>query len=257
MYLKLVCSKSKVFVGRVALCIPLLLHTLGGSGFWGWGHPGNWDSCCSRTCWSQRGAGLLDNQQTTELQLWRALNAGLAQLTQCGCTFSSHIVDLEPGCTDPSFSSPSAADFAFLCNGASEDSERGVELRERPRYEYGPGLEDPHYGLPSPYYNYLESEYGSPDAGFPRREPSSEFRGSPLHHGPARSPPRYLPSQPGECWTQTVSMGTASSFPPWPGCSRLGASSVPGSWESGLASPALSCCTPDIPFVAGLRLTLL
>uniref|UniRef100_A0A8C0VAM5 Latent-transforming growth factor beta-binding protein 1 n=1 Tax=Cyanistes caeruleus TaxID=156563 RepID=A0A8C0VAM5_CYACU len=78
----------------------------------------------------------------------------------------------------------SSADFAFLCNGASEDSERGAELRERPRYEYGPGLEDPHYGIPSPYYNYLESEYGNPDAGFPRREPSSEFHGSPLHHGP-------------------------------------------------------------------------
>uniref|UniRef100_A0A8C3Q4P9 Latent-transforming growth factor beta-binding protein 1 n=1 Tax=Geospiza parvula TaxID=87175 RepID=A0A8C3Q4P9_GEOPR len=91
----------------------------------------------------------------------------------------------------------SSADFAFLCNGASEDSERGGELRERPRYEYGPGLEDPHYGLPSPYYNYLESEYGSPEAGFPRRVPSSEFRGSPLHHGPARSPPRYLPGQTG------------------------------------------------------------
>ncbi|XP_068048939.1 latent-transforming growth factor beta-binding protein 2 isoform X4 [Anomalospiza imberbis] len=91
----------------------------------------------------------------------------------------------------------SSADFAFLCNGASEDSERGAELRERPRYEYGPGLEDPHYGLPSPYYNYLESEYGNPDAGFPRREPSSEFHGSPLHHGPARSPHRYLPGQTG------------------------------------------------------------
>uniref|UniRef100_A0A8D2M4D1 Latent-transforming growth factor beta-binding protein 1 n=1 Tax=Zonotrichia albicollis TaxID=44394 RepID=A0A8D2M4D1_ZONAL len=94
----------------------------------------------------------------------------------------------------------SSADFAFLCNGASEDSERGGELRERPRYEYGPGLEDPHYGLPSPYYNYLESEYGSPEASFPRRVPSSEFRGSPLHHGPARSPPRYLPGQTGEYW---------------------------------------------------------
>ncbi|XP_058663182.1 latent-transforming growth factor beta-binding protein 2 isoform X3 [Ammospiza caudacuta] len=91
----------------------------------------------------------------------------------------------------------SSADFAFLCNGASEDSERGGELRERPRYEYGPGLEDPHYGLPSPYYNYLESEYGSPEASFPRRVPSSEFRGSPLHHGPVRSPPRYLPGQTG------------------------------------------------------------
>uniref|UniRef100_A0A663DVE4 Latent-transforming growth factor beta-binding protein 1 n=1 Tax=Aquila chrysaetos chrysaetos TaxID=223781 RepID=A0A663DVE4_AQUCH len=57
----------------------------------------------------------------------------------------------------------SSADFAFLCNGASEDSERGAELRERPRYEYAPGLEDPHYGLPSPdmgpYYNYLESDW--------------------------------------------------------------------------------------------------
>ncbi|XP_050752785.1 latent-transforming growth factor beta-binding protein 2 isoform X2 [Gymnogyps californianus] len=95
----------------------------------------------------------------------------------------------------------SSADFAFLCNGASEDSERGAELREGPRYEYAPGLEDPHYGLPSPdmgpYYNYLESEYGNPDAGFPRREPNSEFRGSPLHRGPGRSPPRYLPSQTG------------------------------------------------------------
>lgn len=178
----------------------LLLHRLGGSGSWGWEHPGNWGSCCSRTCWPQTGASLLDNQQTTELQLWRALNAGLAHLTQYGCAPSGHIVDLEPGCTDPSFSSSPAADFAFLCNGASEDSERGAELRERPRYEYGPGLDDPHYGLPSPYYNYLESEYGNPDAGFPRREPSSEFRGSPFHHGPARSPPRYLPSQAGEYW---------------------------------------------------------
>ncbi|XP_051477297.1 latent-transforming growth factor beta-binding protein 2 isoform X3 [Apus apus] len=95
----------------------------------------------------------------------------------------------------------SSADFAFLCNGASEDTERWSELRERPRYEYGPGLEDPHYGLPNPdmgpYYNYLESEYGSPDAGVPRREPNSEFHGSPLHHGPGRSPPRYLPGQTG------------------------------------------------------------
>uniref|UniRef100_A0A8B9DGC2 Latent-transforming growth factor beta-binding protein 1 n=1 Tax=Anser cygnoides TaxID=8845 RepID=A0A8B9DGC2_ANSCY len=98
----------------------------------------------------------------------------------------------------------SSADFAFLCSGASEDSDRGAEVRERPRYEYGPGLEDPHYGLTSPdmgpYYNYLESEYGNPDAGFPRREPSSEFRGSPFHHGPGRPPPRYLPSQTGEYW---------------------------------------------------------
>uniref|UniRef100_A0A8B9FUM0 Latent-transforming growth factor beta-binding protein 1 n=1 Tax=Amazona collaria TaxID=241587 RepID=A0A8B9FUM0_9PSIT len=95
----------------------------------------------------------------------------------------------------------SSADFAFLCNGASEDSERGAELQERPRYEYGPGLEDPHYGLPSPdmgpYYNYLESEYGNPDSGSPRREPNSEFRGSPLHYGPGRSPPHYLPSHTG------------------------------------------------------------
>lgn len=120
---------------------------------------------------------------------------------------SPAIADLpspEPGCTNPSFSLTTSADFAFLCNGASEDRERGAELRERPRYEYGPGLEDPHYGLPSPdmgpYYNYLESEYGNPDAGFPRREPNSEFRGSPLHHGPGRSPPHYLPSQTGEYW---------------------------------------------------------
>uniref|UniRef100_A0A8C3Q1V5 Latent-transforming growth factor beta-binding protein 1 n=1 Tax=Chrysolophus pictus TaxID=9089 RepID=A0A8C3Q1V5_CHRPC len=60
----------------------------------------------------------------------------------------------------------SSADFAFLCNGASEDSDRGAEVRERPRYEYGPGLEDPHYGLPNPdmgpYYNYLESDFPSP-----------------------------------------------------------------------------------------------
>uniref|UniRef100_A0A8B9DJC9 Latent transforming growth factor beta binding protein 2 n=1 Tax=Anser cygnoides TaxID=8845 RepID=A0A8B9DJC9_ANSCY len=62
----------------------------------------------------------------------------------------------------------SSADFAFLCSGASEDSDRGAEVRERPRYEYGPGLEDPHYGLTSPdmgpYYNYLESEYALPPA---------------------------------------------------------------------------------------------
>lgn len=142
-------------------------------------------------------------QQATELQLCRLLNRGLALFVWCGCTLSGHTrsTSLEPGCTD-SFLSPLAADFAFLCNGASEDSERGAELRERPRYEYGPGLEDPHYGLASPdmgpYYNYLESEYGNPDAGFPRREPNSEFRGTSLHHGPGRSPPHYLPSQTGE-----------------------------------------------------------
>lgn len=250
MCLKLVCSKLSVFEGRVALCIPLLLHTLGGSGSWGWELPGNWGSCCSRICWPQTEASLLDNQQTTELQLWRALKAGLAQMTQCGCTPSGHIVDLEPGCTDPSFSSLPAADFAFLCNGASEDSERGGELRERPRYEYGPGLEDPHYGLPSPYYNYLESEYGSPEAGFPRRVPSSEFRGSPLHHGPAQSPPRYLPSQTGEYWRHSSASPprlcqwglTASWLPLWPGCSRAGARSAPGCPESVLVSPCLAAC---------------
>ncbi|NWU93237.1 LTBP2 protein, partial [Upupa epops] len=93
----------------------------------------------------------------------------------------------------------SSADFAFLCNGASEDGERGADLQGRSRYQYTPGLEEPHYGLPSPdvgpYYNYLESEYGNHDAGFPQREPSSEFRGSPLHHSPGWPPPRYLPSQ--------------------------------------------------------------
>lgn len=131
------------------------------------------------------------------------------------------------------FLSPLPADFAFLCNGASEDSERGAELRERPRYEYGPGLEDPHYGLPSPdtgpYYNYLESEYGNPDAGFPRREPNSEFRGSPLHHGPGRSPPRYLPSQTGEYWeTQR------GAFPP-----SLCPCGLPGGSHPGQDAPGL------------------
>nr|XP_009669183.1 PREDICTED: latent-transforming growth factor beta-binding protein 2 isoform X1 [Struthio camelus australis] len=95
----------------------------------------------------------------------------------------------------------SSADFAFLCNGASEDSEREADLQERPRYEYGPSLEDSHYGLTSPdmgpYYNYLESEYGNSDASFPRREPNNEFHGSPLHHGPVQPLPRYLPSQTG------------------------------------------------------------
>lgn len=161
-------------------------------------------------------------------QLCRALNARLAQLTQCGCTPSGLIVDLESGCTDPFFSLPPAADFAFLCNGASEDSERGAELRERPRYEYGPGLEEPHYGLPSPYYNYLESEYGNPETSFPRRVPSSEFHGSPLHHGPARSPPRYLPSQAGEYWRQS------SAFPP-----RLCPWRLPHSSHPARAAPGL------------------
>lgn len=186
----------------------------------------------------------------------------LVQLTQYGCTPSGYIVDLEPGCTDPLFSSPPAADFAFLCNGASEDSERGAELRERPRYEYGPGLEDPHYGLPSPYYNYLESEYGSPDAGFPRREPSSEFLGSPLHHGPARSPPRYLPGQTGEYWRHR-------EVPPHPDCvhgdclvvptpARL-LQAVPGCPESVLSQSwsVTVLLHADIPLVTGLRLTLL
>ena len=145
-------------------------------------------------------------QQTIAWQLWRPLTAGLGLLAQCGRTRSSRsdLAVLSQAALTCPFLSSLAADFAFLCNGASEDSERGAELRERPRYEYGPGLEDPHYGLPSPdmgpYYNYLESEYGNPDAGFPRREPNSEFRGGPLHLSPRRSPPHYLPSQTGEYW---------------------------------------------------------
>uniref|UniRef100_A0A8C8SRE6 Latent-transforming growth factor beta-binding protein 1 n=1 Tax=Pelusios castaneus TaxID=367368 RepID=A0A8C8SRE6_9SAUR len=71
-------------------------------------------------------------------------------------------------------------DFAHLCNVARGEAEREAGLRERPGYEYGPGLEDPHYGLYSPdigpYYNYLGPEYGAPDASFPQREPGSEFR---------------------------------------------------------------------------------
>lgn len=159
--------------------------------------------------------------------------AGLALLAWRGSTLSGHSgpISLEPG-ADP-FLSLLAADFAFLCNGASEDSERGAELRERPRYEYAPGLEDPHYGLPSPdmgpYYNYLESEYGNPDAGFPRREPNSEYHGRPLHHGPGRSPPRYLPSQTGEYWeTQR------GAFPP-----SLCPRGLPGSSHPGQGAPGL------------------
>uniref|UniRef100_A0A8C8SU46 Latent-transforming growth factor beta-binding protein 1 n=1 Tax=Pelusios castaneus TaxID=367368 RepID=A0A8C8SU46_9SAUR len=93
-------------------------------------------------------------------------------------------------------------DFAHLCNVARGEAEREAGLRERPGYEYGPGLEDPHYGLYSPdigpYYNYLGPEYGAPDASFPQREPGSEFGGStflrtpPVH--PAQSQPRYVPS---------------------------------------------------------------
>lgn len=174
------------------------------------------------------------HQQTTELQLWSPLSpAGLALLAWCGSTLSGHSgpISLEPG-ADP-FLSLLAADFAFLCNGASEDSERGAELRERPRYEYAPGLEDPHYGLPSPdmgpYYNYLESEYGNPDAGFPRREPNSEYHGRPLHHGPGRSPPRYLPSQTGEYW-ETERGAFPPSLCPW---------GLPGSSHPGQGAPGL------------------
>lgn len=140
--------------------------------------------------------------------------------------------------SDLAFLSLCAADFAFLCSGASEDSDRGAEVRDRPRYEYGPGLEDPHYGLTSPdmgpYYNYLESEYGNPDVGFPRREPSSEFRGSPFHHGPGRPPPRYLPSQPGEYWETQGLRG--SSHPGW---------DAPG-WPQALLLAALSWCQPHL-----------
>ncbi|XP_039389695.1 latent-transforming growth factor beta-binding protein 2 isoform X6 [Mauremys reevesii] len=96
-------------------------------------------------------------------------------------------------------------DFAHLCNVARGDTEREAGLQERPGYEYGPALEDSHYGLYSPdlgpYYNYLSPEYGAPDASFPQRELSSEVGGStflrtPQLH-PAQSQPRYLPSQTG------------------------------------------------------------
>lgn len=154
--------------------------------------------------------------------------------------------------SDLAFLSLSAADFAFLCSGASEDSDRGAEVRERPRYEYGPGLEDPHYGLTSPdmgpYYNYLESEYGNPDVGFPRREPSSEFRGSPFHHGPGRPPPHYLPSQTGEYWeTQRAAFwshvhGGYLAAPSLAGMLQDGHKLSPQAW----LLAALSLCQPHL-----------
>ncbi|XP_075782988.1 latent-transforming growth factor beta-binding protein 2 isoform X2 [Pelodiscus sinensis] len=97
-------------------------------------------------------------------------------------------------------------DFAHLCNVGRGETEREAGLQERPGYEYGPGLEDPHYGLYSPdlgtYYNFLSPEYGAPDVSFPQREPSSEAGGStflrtPPQLHPAQSQPRYLPSQTG------------------------------------------------------------
>ncbi|CAM4580161.1 latent-transforming growth factor beta-binding protein 2 isoform X1 [Caretta caretta] len=96
-------------------------------------------------------------------------------------------------------------DFAHLCNVAWGETEREAGLQERPGYEYGPGLEDSHYGLYSPdlgpYYNYLSSEYGAPDASFAQRELSSEVGGSTFLRTPQLHPehaqPRYLPSQTG------------------------------------------------------------
>uniref|UniRef100_A0A8B9ZHG4 Latent-transforming growth factor beta-binding protein 1 n=1 Tax=Anas platyrhynchos TaxID=8839 RepID=A0A8B9ZHG4_ANAPL len=89
-----------------------------------------------------------------------------------------------------------SADFAFLCSGASEDSDRGAEVRERPRYEYGPGLEDPHYGLTSPdmgpYYNYLESEYGNPMWASLGGNPAASFAGGhPALTSPCHPPGLY------------------------------------------------------------------
>lgn len=173
-------------------------------------------------------------QQTTELQLRSSVQSCLPGVALCShsrSTSSAKLLSLP-------FLLPLAADFAFLCNGASEDSERGAELQERPRYEYAPGLEDPHYGFPSPdigpYYNYLESEYGNPDAGFPRREHNSEFRGSPIHHGPGRSVPRYLPSQTGEYWeTQR------GAFPPCPCPWELPGSAHPSQSAPGLGRALL------------------
>uniref|UniRef100_A0A452HKU1 Latent transforming growth factor beta binding protein 2 n=1 Tax=Gopherus agassizii TaxID=38772 RepID=A0A452HKU1_9SAUR len=97
-------------------------------------------------------------------------------------------------------------DFAHLCNVARGETEREPGLQERPGYEYGPALEDSHYGLYSPdlgpYYNYLSPEYGAPDASFPQRELSSEVGGSTFLRTPqlppAQSQPRYLPSQTGD-----------------------------------------------------------
>uniref|UniRef100_A0A674J4E0 Latent-transforming growth factor beta-binding protein 2 n=1 Tax=Terrapene triunguis TaxID=2587831 RepID=A0A674J4E0_9SAUR len=78
-------------------------------------------------------------------------------------------------------------EFAHLCNVARGETEREAGLQERPGYEYGPGLEDSHYGLYSPdlgpYYNYLSPEYGAPDASFPQRELSSEADGPSVSTG--------------------------------------------------------------------------
>ncbi|XP_019344239.1 latent-transforming growth factor beta-binding protein 2 isoform X6 [Alligator mississippiensis] len=90
-------------------------------------------------------------------------------------------------------------DFAFLCHGDRQETESEAGLRERPGYEYGPGVEDTHFGLSSPdlgsFYNYIGPEYRAPDTGLPQREPSSDFQDRVPQLHPEQPPPRYLPGE--------------------------------------------------------------
>lgn len=254
-YLQTGLKRSKVSEGRVAPCITLLPSGLTRTGpdhpcerrgsqtgmgaHWGFGFSLLKDLLAPDRSWSP-------SRQSPSSKIW-SCSSTEAFLAWCGSTLCSHAPPLLS--SDLAFLSLFAADFAFLCSGASEDSDRGAEVRERPRYEYGPGLEDPHYGLTSPdmgpYYNYLESEYGNPDAGFPRREPSSEFRGSPFHHGPGRPPPRYLPSQTGEYWETWRAAFWSSPCP----------QGLPGSSQPSRDAPGLPQALPPALLLAALSLS--
>ncbi|XP_008270273.3 latent-transforming growth factor beta-binding protein 2 [Oryctolagus cuniculus] len=91
--------------------------------------------------------------------------------------------------------------YAQLCNVARIEAEREAGVHFRPGYEYGPGLDDLHYGLygpdTAPFYNYLGLEDAIPEPRFPNaasqpgdRTPVLE---APLQ--PSELQPRYVASQ--------------------------------------------------------------
>lgn len=91
--------------------------------------------------------------------------------------------------------------YAQLCNVARIEAEREAGVHFRPGYEYGPGLDDLHYGLygpdTAPFYNYLGPEDAIPEPRFPNaashpgdRTPVLE---APLQ--PSELQPRYVASQ--------------------------------------------------------------
>ncbi|MBN3299259.1 LTBP2 protein, partial [Amia calva] len=89
---------------------------------------------------------------------------------------------------------PTTVEYADLCNLPRSRVNSADVLRERPGYEYGPGIVDLGGGH---YYNTPESEYSphDPSAGalFPELDPTDDYGSREAHHGPILRPREFRP----------------------------------------------------------------